>query len=123
MTQNTHGIVPILPCSDIDASAKFYGRLGFKVVGDYGAYRVLADGKGGHLHLSAEAPQGWVVPDRNPNGLYFYVEDVDGVADQVRDLILDSGRPEHKPWGMYEFALSDPDQTLVRIGWPRYHAP
>ena len=26
--------------------------------------------------------------------------------------------PTHKPWGMYEFALSDPDETLVRIGWP-----
>jgi hypothetical protein len=33
--------------------------------------------------------------------------------------------PQDKPWGMYEFALSDPDQTLVRIGWPaelRQHA-
>ena len=26
--------------------------------------------------------------------------------------------PTHKPWGMYEFALSDPDDTLVRVGWP-----
>jgi hypothetical protein len=26
--------------------------------------------------------------------------------------------PEHKPWEMYEFALSDPDGTLVRLGWP-----
>jgi hypothetical protein len=26
--------------------------------------------------------------------------------------------PEDKPWGMIEFALSDPDETLVRIGWP-----
>jgi hypothetical protein len=27
-------------------------------------------------------------------------------------------RPEDKPWGMYEFAIPDPDETLVRIGWP-----
>jgi hypothetical protein len=26
--------------------------------------------------------------------------------------------PEHRPRGMYEFALSDPDETLVRVGWP-----
>jgi hypothetical protein len=26
--------------------------------------------------------------------------------------------PEAKPWGMYEFALSNPDETLVRVGWP-----
>ena len=25
---------------------------------------------------------------------------------------------EDKPWGMYEAAGSDPDETLVRIGWP-----
>jgi hypothetical protein len=27
-------------------------------------------------------------------------------------------KAEDKPWGMYEFALSDPDETLVRVGWP-----
>ena len=26
--------------------------------------------------------------------------------------------PEDKPWGMYEFGVSDPDQTLVRVGRP-----
>jgi hypothetical protein len=26
--------------------------------------------------------------------------------------------PEDKPWGMYEFALNGPDETLVRVGWP-----
>jgi hypothetical protein len=25
---------------------------------------------------------------------------------------------EHKPWGMYEFALNGPDDLLVRVGWP-----
>lgn len=24
----------------------------------------------------------------------------------------------HKSWGMYEFAVSDLNRTLVRIGWP-----
>jgi catechol 2,3-dioxygenase-like lactoylglutathione lyase family enzyme len=109
----------ILPCNDIAASTAFYGRLGLVVHSDYGRYRLLSDGKGWHLHLSAEAPPGWVVPGRNPNGLYLYTADVDALAEQVRDLILGRGhRPEHKPWGMYEFALSDPDETLVRIGWP-----
>jgi hypothetical protein len=37
----------------------------------------------------------------------------------VRDEILEPGHaPEHKPWGMYEFSVSDPDGVLVRIGWP-----
>ena len=35
------------------------------------------------------------------------------------DLAAAMGRTaEDKPWGMYQFALSDPDETLVRVGWP-----
>ncbi len=101
----------------MEASTKFYGRLGLALDGDFGGYRILADAKGWHLHLS-ESPPGWIVPGRNPNGLYLYLQDVDGLAAQVGELILGGGKPEHKPWGMYEFALSDPDGTLVRIGWP-----
>ena len=41
------------------------------------------------------------------------------LAERMRDAILEREKaPTHKPWGMYEFALSDPDETLVRIGWP-----
>ena len=115
--QPRHCLVAILPCNDIDASTEFYRRLGLSVQSDHGRYRILSDGKGWLLHLSNEAPQGWVVPGSNPNGLYLYLEDVDGLAKRLSDLILGDG-PEHKAWGMYEFALSDPDGTLVRIGWP-----
>ena len=52
----------------------------------------------------------------NPFGLYLYVEDVDAVADSVRDLIIERGAPHAKPWGTYEFAVSDPSGTLVRVG-------
>jgi hypothetical protein len=33
------------------------------------------------------------------------------IADRFR-------RTENKPWGMCEFAMSDPDEILVRVGWP-----
>jgi catechol 2,3-dioxygenase-like lactoylglutathione lyase family enzyme len=115
--QPRHCLVAILPCTDIDVSTEFYGRLGLSIQSDHGRYRILSDGKGWLLHLSSEAPQGWVVPGRNPNALYLYLEDVDGLDKKLDDLIRGHG-PEHKPWGMYEFALSDPDGTLVRIGWP-----
>lgn len=115
--QPRHCIVAIVPCNDIDASTAFYRRLGLSVHSDHGRYRILTDGKGWLLHLSSESPAGWLVPGRNPNGLYLYLEDVDGVAAQVSDLIGGAG-PAHMPWGMYEFSLSDPDETRVRIGWP-----
>jgi catechol 2,3-dioxygenase-like lactoylglutathione lyase family enzyme len=112
-----HAVVAIVPCTDIDASTAFYARLGLEVFSDHGRYRILTDGKGWQMHLSSEGPPGWVVPGQNPNGLYLYVEDVDAVAARISDL-LPGGGPSHRPWGMYEVSVSDPDGTLVRIGWP-----
>lgn len=110
-----HRAVAIVPSNDLDASEAFYRRLGFEVTSDYGHYRILADGRGGHLHITLSP--GWPrnVED-NPFGLYFYVEDVDAVASRVGDLIIEPGSPNRKPWGTYEFAVSDPTGLLVRIG-------
>ena len=79
---------------------------------------MLADGLGGEIHLLPDRT-GWLNPRSNPFGLYLYTDRVDDLAAIFRDEILGpEKRPQEKPWGMYEFALSDPDETLVRIGWP-----
>jgi catechol 2,3-dioxygenase-like lactoylglutathione lyase family enzyme len=112
---DAHRVVAIVPTGDIEASEAFYKRLGFRVESDYGQYRILADHRGWHLHLSKA--DGW--PRRvedNPFGLYLYVEDVDAVAERVRELIIEKGAPHRKPWGTYEFSVSDPSGTLVRVG-------
>jgi hypothetical protein len=87
--------------------------------GEPDTYRLLSNGKGGYLHLT-DAVEGWLVPGRNPFGLYLYLEDVDKLAAEFRNEIIGKTAPEDKPWGMYEFALSDPDETLVRVGWPAH---
>jgi catechol 2,3-dioxygenase-like lactoylglutathione lyase family enzyme len=111
-------LVAILPCNDLDASERFYNRLGFArpdgerpAAGEPDTYRMLSNGSGGYLHLT-DAVEGWLVPGQNPFGLYLYLEDVDEIAREFEKL------PEDMPWGMYEFAMSDPDETLVRVGWP-----
>ncbi len=76
---------------------------------------MLADGFGAQIHLD-QAVEGWLVPGRNPFGLYLYRKDVDELAAVFRGEI--DSDPSHKPWGMYEFAINAPDDTLVRIGWP-----
>jgi hypothetical protein len=60
-----------------------------------------------------------VVPGRNVNGVYLYLEDVDGLAARLADW-RPGGGPSHKTWGVHEESVSDPDGTLtlVRIGWP-----
>lgn len=120
----THALTAILPCNDLDASEAFYNRLGFSrpdadrpAPGEDDTYRILSDGKGGALHLTG-AVEGWLTPGRNPFGLYLYSEEVDRLAAAFQGEVLEKDGPSDKPWGMYEFALSDPDETLVRIGWP-----
>ena len=108
-----HAAVAIIPCADLDASQAFYERLGFQATAAYPhhGYRILHDAKGASLHLTRAEP-GWVVPERNAHGVYFYCENVEALAAGL------GARAEAKPWGLVEFALSDPDGTQVRIGWP-----
>ena len=110
-------LTAILPCNDLDAAQRFFERLGFKVDGGPDDYRMMSDGRGGDVHLQA-AVDGWLVPGRNPFGLYLYREDVDQLAKAFAGEMIEPEGPTDKPWGMYEFALNGPDETLVRIGWP-----
>ena len=109
------GVVPILPCIDIDECTDFYARLGFAVVSDHGDYRLLEAPNGLRLHLRA-AEAGWVDPLRNSNGIYIYTDDVDALAAQVSNALIGAGTPQYTPWGTYEFAVSDPNGILVRVG-------
>jgi hypothetical protein len=52
-------LTAILPCNDLDASERFYNRLGFTrphsqrpPPGEPDTYRRLSNGEGGHLHLT-----------------------------------------------------------------------
>ena len=89
-----HRLVAIIPSSNLDASEAFYAKLGFTRVSDYGNYRLLADGKGGELHLNAFP--GWPIPAHNPLGLYLYAENVDELARAIGNRVLH--QPERKPW-------------------------
>jgi catechol 2,3-dioxygenase-like lactoylglutathione lyase family enzyme len=112
-----HEASVILPCNDVDATQAFYERLGFTTVAGEAGFRILSDGRGWQIALRPAEP-GWVIPDRNSYGIYLYCDDVDAVAERVRDIIIERGAPHRKPWGMYEFAVGDPDGVLVRIGRP-----
>jgi hypothetical protein len=111
--------IAILPCTDLDAAEQWWNRLGFTRPADQGFadYRMLADGAGAEVHLSSAMPD-WLVPGRNPFGVYVYTPQVDAIGVTMQTAIERGKGPEHKPWGMYEFALNGPDDLLVRVGWP-----
>ncbi len=105
--------VAIIPCSDLDSSQRFYERLGFKATATYPhqGYRILHDQSGASIHLTHAEP-GWISPERNAHGIYFYSENVEALAIEFGALV------ELKPWQLKEFSVSDPSGVLVRIGWP-----
>ena len=112
---NDAAVIPIQPTRDLDRTAAFYGRLGFEEVGRDGDYLMMRRG-GFEVHFTDHGD--FFDPGKNPCGLYLRIEAVDALAEHVPDLLLGGKGPEDKAWGMYEFALSDPDETLVRVGWP-----
>ena len=108
-----HSAVAIIPTGDLDESQSFYERLGFTLRSRYDShgYRILGDPGGASIHLTHAEP-GWVVPERNAHGIYFYSKDVEKLASEFGQ------KADFKPWGLREFAVSDPNGNLVRVGWP-----
>lgn len=109
-------VVAVIPCNDLKASEQFYGILGFlpdPAGEDYGDYVILTDEGGAELHLT-KAAEDWLVPGKSPFGIYFYAENVEDLASRLEGKLLH--KPKLQPWGMFEFAVSDPDEHLVRVG-------
>lgn len=107
-------MLAVVPCNDLAHARAFYERLGLKVASDHGDYLILT-GHGTELHLT-QAVEGWLVPGRNPFGLYLRTGAVDAVFAAYAGPAIHP--PKAQPWGMYEFALNGPDNILVRVGWP-----
>jgi catechol 2,3-dioxygenase-like lactoylglutathione lyase family enzyme len=113
-----HSAVAILPVSDLPAAQRFFERLGFRVEFGDEDYLILGDGKGWQLHLKKTDPPSFLTP-AVPVGLYLYTEDVDRLAAEFRQEILEpSKQPEEKEWGTYEFTLKGPGGIEVQVGWP-----
>ena len=113
----SHAAVAVLPVSDMAAAQRFFERLGFRA--EYGDedYLILGDGKGWQLHLKKAGPS--FLKPAAPFGLYLYTEEVDRLAAEFRQEILEpSKQPEEKEWGTYEFTLNGPGGIEVQVGWP-----
>lgn len=111
-------VTAVIPCNDIAASEAFYGLLGFRRDPDgvdYGDYIILSDDGGADIHLT-KAAEDWLVPGKSPFGIYFYANDVEEIAKRLDGKWKLLHPPMKQSWGMFEFALSDPDEHLVRVG-------
>ena len=112
--------VPILPSRDLDATARFYERLGFEQAGRHPDHLIMVRGTL-ELHFFAHRE---IEPATSSFMAYLKVADPDAWHEALAALDLPrSGIPrlvriENKPGGTREFAVIDSDGTLLRIGCP-----
>ena len=114
---------PILPSRSFDVTAGFYGRLGFDVMRrteppDY-AWMILSRGDlWVHFYPSDHDPL------RSDRMVYLHLDDPDAwLASGEVEGVASEGVPRitvvrDEDWGMREFAIVDPDGTLIRAGRP-----
>lgn len=109
--------IPKLPFIDKAATQKFYLEvLGFTLVSDYGDYFLLQREEA-EMHFFSYPG---LAPDRSDFMIYLRVDT--GIDDlyrafQQRGAVIHPNGPlETKPWGQREFAISDPNGTLLTFG-------
>ena len=114
---------PILPARDFEATARVYQKLGFSVVSQYQPPEAYLIQRRGQVELHF-FPHFELDPAASYAGCYIRVADVDAWFDLARQAGLpDAGIPRliplrDRPWGMREFAVIDPNGSLLRIGAP-----
>ena len=116
-------MAPILPARDFEQTARFYEALGFSVAAQYhppDAYLIMRRGDV-DLHFF---PHAELDPATSICGCYIRTDQVDCVYEAFARAALPAmGIPRltpfaARPWGMREFALIDPNGSLLRIGTP-----
>lgn len=120
LTPRILGAVPIVPVSSIKDSLTWYEKLGFvprtDEDGDADNYALLTLGAV-ELHLRQVNSSEKLDAEANANGVYVRVEGLDALHDEFKGKGLSSLKGvQDTQWGMREFALSDPDGTLLRFG-------
>ena len=101
--------MPIFRVSDGRETAKWYARMGFRVVGEHRfapelPLYLFLDRNGVQLHLSEHTG------DATPDTLvYFWVDDVAEIASEFGVEVSE------QPWA-HEIELIDPDGNRLRVG-------
>ncbi len=104
----------MLPSGDLDQTTAFYAKLGFDVMSRYADDYLILVREGRELHFFFYAD---VDPKTSIAGCYWRISDPEGFHREITARgIVCLDEPEIKPWGMFEFALSDPDGNLLRLG-------
>lgn len=110
-------VIPKLPFIDKQLTLDFYLRqLGCTLISDYGDYIIISF-DAAELHFFSFPG---LVPGKSDFMIYLRVDnDIDGLYERFSKngaTFSKFGGPEVKIWGQKEFALLDPNGTLLTFG-------
>ncbi len=107
---------PVLPVSDMDEAIGFYRHLGFDVESYDAGYAWVRTCGWEFLHLARASG---LEPGASGAGAYVHVTDADEWHVAITAAAGDDaaiGGVVDQPWGMREFAVTDPAGNVVRFG-------
>jgi catechol 2,3-dioxygenase-like lactoylglutathione lyase family enzyme len=112
-------VQPVIMSRDVEASIRFYAKLGFDVAFRDDPDRVRYAGvrrDGVELHLQWHDAAGWDVPGDRPT-YRFVVDDVDRLRAEFREqgIAADITEVRDTPWGTREFHVRDPDRNGLQF--------
>ena len=110
-------VIPTLPAQDMDETVAYYERLGFELVARYPGEQTYAIVRrdDAELHFY-EFP---VDPKQNLAGCYLRISDAGALHAEWRGSGIEILQPlTDTDHGLREFAISDPNGNLLRIGSP-----
>ncbi|MCD9855681.1 VOC family protein [Epilithonimonas sp. JDS] len=109
-------VIPKLPFIEKEKTLDYYQKLGFKLVADHGDY-LITKYQDLEIHffrfetLQTEKSD-FMIYLRIDNDIEKFYQDIQNQGVEIHP----NGKLETKPWGMIEFALIDPNGTLLSFG-------
>jgi len=109
-------IIPKLPFINKEKTLDYYQKLGFELVADHGDY-LITKYQDLEIHFFRFET---LLPEKSDFMIYLRIEnDIDKFYQEIQNQGIEihpNGKLETKPWGMIEFALLDPNGTLLSFG-------
>jgi len=119
-------LVPALLCADLSRTRAFYNKLGFTSEYPDGASqrpRRLGLERDGIYLFFYDEPIGAHKTPVMSGTLYVFPESVDALATEWQDKVKFIWGPELMPYGLYEFAIADPDGYHLAFAERRVSSP
>lgn len=108
-------VIPKLPFIDKQKTVDFYTQLGFTLRADYEDYILMSSDQTELHFFSFPALQ----PAKSDFMIYIKVTDIEPMYNELQKkgiAIHPNGKLETKPWNQREFAILDPNGTLLTFG-------